>query len=83
MLPHPDFLHMYKVPGPYACPAGREGQANQGQEKRTNMKDYFPETGFGVLPALAGRRALFHDRYPIGLGWFFRRSEGNHLKTHL
>ncbi len=27
----------------------------------TNIKEYVPETGFGVLPVVPGRRAAFHD----------------------
>ncbi len=34
---------------------------NQGPEKHTNIKEYFPETGFDVLPAVPGRKAVFND----------------------
>ena len=30
-------------------------------EKHTNITEYFPETGFDVLPAAPGRRATSHD----------------------
>ena len=33
----------------------------QGPEKHTNIKEYFPEAGFDVLPAVPGRGATFHD----------------------
>ncbi len=33
----------------------------QGPEKNTNMKSYFLEAGFDVLPAVPGRRATNHD----------------------
>ena len=33
----------------------------QSPEKHTNTKEYFPETGFDVLPAVPGRRATSHD----------------------
>ncbi len=46
----------------------------QGPEKDTNIKEYVPETGFGVLEAVPGRRATFHDCFPLGLGRFFQRS---------
>ncbi len=36
-------------------------QSSQGPEKHTNTYEYFPETGFGVLPAVPGRRAASHD----------------------
>ncbi len=46
----------------------------KGLEKSMNTKEYLPEAGFNVLPAVPGRRATFHERFPIGLGWFVRRS---------
>ncbi len=33
----------------------------QGPEKHTNIKEYFPEMGFDLLPAVPGRRATSHD----------------------
>ncbi len=33
----------------------------QGPEKRINIRECFPETGFGVLPAVPSRRATSHD----------------------
>ncbi len=30
-------------------------------QKNTNIKEYFPEAGFGILPAVPGRRAIAHD----------------------
>ncbi len=33
----------------------------QGPEKDTNIKEYFPKTGFDVLPAVPGHRATSHD----------------------
>ncbi len=32
-----------------------------GPEKHTNIKEYVPEAGFDVLPAVSGRRAPSHD----------------------
>ncbi len=69
------------VPGVYGerdlawAALGPPGPSNQGPEKHTNITYYFPETGFDVLLAVPGRRATFHDWFPIGFGPFlFRRS---------
>ncbi len=35
--------------------------SRQGPEKHTDIKEYFRETGFDVLPAVPGRRATSHD----------------------
>ncbi len=43
-----------------AC-SGTHRWACQGSEKHTSKKEYFPETGFDVLPAGPGRRATSHD----------------------
>ncbi len=37
------------------------GGRNQGLQKHTNIEEYVQEAGFGVLPAVVGRRATFHD----------------------
>ncbi len=39
----------------------KTGPQLQGPEKHKNMKAYFPETGFHVLPAVPGRRAISND----------------------
>ncbi len=38
-----------------------EKHQSQGPEKHTKIKEYFPETGFDVLPAVPDRRAASHD----------------------
>ncbi len=40
------------------CPGPR---VYQGPEKHMNIKEYFQETGFDVLPAVPGRRAPSRD----------------------
>ncbi len=37
------------------------GSASQGPEKKINIKEYFPESGFDVSPTVPGRRATVYD----------------------
>ncbi len=40
---------------------GSAGRVTQGPEKQTDINEYFPETGFDVLPAVPGHGATSHD----------------------
>ncbi len=68
--------HASAPPGTASCDgvSVRLSDPTQGPEKHTNIKEYFPETGFDVLPAVSGCRATVHDWFPKGLGRFVRRS---------
>ncbi len=53
-------LQPEEVAGPHP-PRAVQRAMPQGPVKHTNVKEYCQEAGFGILPAVPGRRTTFHD----------------------